>query len=122
MSCEVGENHNRMAALYGKSRDATSLAERTGSLFQFGGVRLVTLADGGERDIRLISGYFHQDWLACPTDRNWRLETEVGGELRSVGDIGTHWVDLTSCITGLRADEVMAELPTFVKERHSHYS
>ena len=68
-------------------------------------------------DIRLISGYFHQDWLARPTDWNWRLETEEGGELRSVGDIGTHWVDLTSFITGLRADEIMAELSTFVKER-----
>ena len=68
-------------------------------------------------DIRLITGYFHQDWLAKPTDWNWRLETEEGGELRSVGDIGTHWVDLTNFITGLRANEVMAELSTFIKER-----
>lgn len=68
-------------------------------------------------DIRLLTGHFHQDWLAKPTDWNWRLEAEEGGELRSVGDIGTHWVDLTSFITGLRADEVMAELSTFIKER-----
>ena len=68
-------------------------------------------------DIRLITGYFHQDWLAKPTDWNWRLDAEEGGELRSVGDIGTHWVDLTNFITGLRANEVMAELSTFIKER-----
>jgi len=68
-------------------------------------------------DIRLISGFFHQDWLARPTDWNWRLEPEEGGELRSVGDIGTHWVDLTSFIAGLRVDAVMAELSTFITER-----
>ena len=68
-------------------------------------------------DIRLITGYFHQDWLAKPTDWNWRLEPEEGGALRSVGDIGTHWLDLTSFISGLRAIEVMAELSTFIKER-----
>ena len=68
-------------------------------------------------EIRLLTGYFHQDWLAKPTDWNWRLETDQGGELRSVGDIGTHWVDLTSFITGLRANEVMADLSTFITER-----
>ena len=68
-------------------------------------------------DIRLLTGFFHQDWLAKPTDWNWRLETDEGGELRSVGDIGTHWVDLTSFITGLRANEVMADLSTFITER-----
>ena len=28
------------------------------------------------------------------TDWNWRLEPEQGGELRAVGDIGSHWLDL----------------------------
>lgn len=68
-------------------------------------------------DIRFISGHYHQDWLAKPTDWNWRLEAEAGGALRSVGDIGTHWVDLTSFITGLKAKAVMAELLTFLPER-----
>jgi predicted dehydrogenase len=76
------------------------------------------MAQAGELgDIRLITGAFHQDWLAKPTDWNWRLEPEEGGELRSVGDIGTHWVDLTSFITGLRATEILAELATFITER-----
>jgi predicted dehydrogenase len=68
-------------------------------------------------DIRLVSGRYHQDWLAKPTDWNWRLEAEKGGELRSVGDIGTHWVDLTGFITGLRATSVMADLATIIPER-----
>jgi predicted dehydrogenase len=76
------------------------------------------MVTGGEMgDIRLLTGHFHQDWLAKPTDWNWRLEPEEGGELRSVGDIGTHWLDLTSFISGLRASEVMAELATFITER-----
>jgi predicted dehydrogenase len=73
--------------------------------------------DGALGDIRFISGHYHQDWLAKPTDWNWRLRSEMGGTLRSVGDIGTHWVDLTSFVTGLKAEAVMAELATFIPER-----
>ncbi|MBF9032801.1 Gfo/Idh/MocA family oxidoreductase [Rhodobacterales bacterium HKCCE2091] len=75
------------------------------------------VADGALGDIRFVTGHYHQDWLAKPTDWNWRLQSEMGGELRSVGDIGTHWVDLTSFITGLKAEAVLAELITFLPER-----
>jgi predicted dehydrogenase len=75
------------------------------------------VAAGELGDIRFVSGHYHQDWLAKPTDWNWRLEADQGGALRSVGDIGTHWVDLTSFITGLKASAVLAELATFVPER-----
>ena len=68
-------------------------------------------------DIRFVTGHYHQDWLAKPTDWNWRLQSEIGGALRSVGDIGTHWVDLTSFVTGLKVQSVMADLTTFVPER-----
>lgn len=75
------------------------------------------VSNGELGDIRFISGHYHQDWLAKPTDWNWRLVSEEGGALRSVGDIGTHWVDLTSFVSGLRAEAVMAELATFLPER-----
>lgn len=68
-------------------------------------------------DVRFITGHYHQDWLAKDTDWNWRLQSEVGGALRSVGDIGTHWLDLTSFITGLKAQAVFAELSTFLPKR-----
>lgn len=68
-------------------------------------------------DIKFVTGHYHQDWLAKPTDWNWRLQSEMGGELRSVGDIGTHWVDLTNFITGMRAVSVFAELANFLPER-----
>ena len=41
-----------------------------------------------------VHGGYLQDWLAHPTDWNWRLEPDKGGELRAVGDIGSHWMDL----------------------------
>lgn len=75
------------------------------------------VADGALGDIRLITGQYHQDWLAKETDWNWRLMPEAAGALRAVGDIGTHWVDLTSFITGQKVVEVLAELSTFIPER-----
>lgn len=75
------------------------------------------MINGDLGEVRLVTGAFHQDWLALDTDWNWRLETDQGGVLRSVGDIGTHWVDLTSFITGQRAKSVFAELSTFIPER-----
>ena len=75
------------------------------------------VAAGDLGKIRLISGYYHQDWLAKPDDWNWRLEPREGGALRSVGDIGTHWIDLVSFITNLRVQSVLAELSTFISER-----
>ena len=74
--------------------------------------------DGGLGDVRLITGHYLQDWLAKDTDWNWRLDKEAGGALRSYGDIGTHWVDLTSFISGAEVREVMAELTTFVNPRY----
>ena len=35
-----------------------------------------------------------------------------------MGDIGSHWLDLTSFVTGRHVDAVMADLATFVKVRH----
>ena len=75
------------------------------------------VAGGALGDIRLITGQYHQDWLAKPTDWNWRLDADRGGSLRSVGDIGTHWVDLVSFIAGQKAVEVFADLSTFVPVR-----
>lgn len=75
------------------------------------------VAAGEIGDIRLVTGQYHQDWLAYDTDWNWRLETEEGGVLRSVGDIGTHWLDLTGFITGLKPVEVLADLATFLPVR-----
>jgi len=73
--------------------------------------------DGGLGDVRLVTGRYFQDWLLYDTDWNWRLEADQGGTLRAVGDIGSHWLDLTSFVTGLAVEAVMADLTTFVPVR-----
>ena len=69
-------------------------------------------------DVRLVSGHYLQDWLLLDTDWNWRLDPQLGGDLRAVADIGSHWMDLTTFLTGKRITAVMADLTTFIKTRH----
>jgi predicted dehydrogenase len=64
-----------------------------------------------------VHGCYLQDWLFLPTDWNWRLETDKGGELRAVGDIGSHWLDLVQFVTGLEIEAVFAELATAMPVR-----
>src|SRR5262245_38920694 len=63
-------------------------------------------------DVFHITGSYLQDWLLDPTDFNWRVVPEDGGELRAVADIGTHWLDLVTFITGLEVEAVCADLRT----------
>jgi predicted dehydrogenase len=65
----------------------------------------------------IVQGSYLQDWLLFPTDWNWRLEPSQGGTLRAVGDIGSHWLDLLTFITGLRVEEVYADFKTFYPVR-----
>ncbi|NOY55375.1 MAG: Gfo/Idh/MocA family oxidoreductase [Actinobacteria bacterium] len=73
--------------------------------------------DGAIGEPRFVTGAYLQDWLLLETDWNWRLVPEEAGTLRSVADIGSHWLDLARFITGERIVEVMADLHTFVPVR-----
>ena len=64
-------------------------------------------------DLFILQGSYLQDWLLLPTDWNWRLEPNLGGNLRAVSDIGSHWLDLLSFITGLHVEKVYADFKTF---------
>lgn len=57
-----------------------------------------------------VCGSYVQDWLLYPTDYNWRVLPESGGELRAVADIGTHWLDLLQSITGQEVTALCADL------------
>lgn len=59
-----------------------------------------------------VCGSYVQDWLFHPTDYNWRVLAEEGGELRAIADIGTHWLDLIHAITGLEVEALCADLAT----------
>jgi predicted dehydrogenase len=73
--------------------------------------------EGGLGEVRLVTGHYLQDWLLLDTDWNWRLDPAIGGTLRAVSDIGSHWLDLTSYLTGSRVASVSADMETFIKVR-----
>lgn len=75
------------------------------------------VASGQIGSPRFVTGSYLQDWLLLDTDWNWRLVPQQAGELRSVADIGSHWLDLSRFITGRKVVEVMAELHTFLSIR-----
>ena len=66
---------------------------------------------------QLVQGSFLQDWLLYPTDWNWRLEPQLGGELRAVSDIGTHVLDTLMWLTQRKVTEVCADLATVIPVR-----
>jgi predicted dehydrogenase len=65
----------------------------------------------------LIHGGYLQDWLLFQTDWNWRLDPALGGSLRAVADIGSHWLDLAGFITGQYPEALVADLATFLPVR-----
>jgi predicted dehydrogenase len=77
-----------------------------------------TVAAGTLGTVRLVTGHYFQDWLLLDSDWNWRLQSDRGGPLRAVGDIGSHWLDLMTYVTGQRIAAVMADLTTFIGTRY----
>jgi predicted dehydrogenase len=67
--------------------------------------------------VRLVTGHYLQDWLSEDTDWNWRLDPAIGGALRAVSDIGSHWLDLVGYVTGQRVESVTADLTTVIPRR-----
>ncbi len=75
------------------------------------------LQAGDLGDLFILQGSYLQDWLLLPTDWNWRLEPELGGTLRAVADIGSHWLDLITFITSRQVESVLADFRTFLPVR-----
>jgi predicted dehydrogenase len=72
------------------------------------------LREAGELgEILVVQGTYSQDWLLYDTDWNWRVDSAIGGPLRSVADIGTHWFDMAEHVTGRRVTSLCADLQTF---------
>jgi predicted dehydrogenase len=75
------------------------------------------VGDGGVGAVWNAHGGYLQDWLLLPTDWNWRLEPDKGGELRAVADIGSHWLDLVQFVVGRRVEALLADLATTIPLR-----
>jgi predicted dehydrogenase len=77
------------------------------------------LREAGELgEILAVQGGYSQDWLLYDTDWNWRVDSAIGGPLRAMADIGTHWFDMAEHVTGQRVTSLCADLQTFHTARH----
>ena len=82
---------------------------------------MVAAGDLGE--IRLVQGEYPQDWLTTDLEKSgqkqaaWRTDPKRTGAGGCVGDIGTHTYQLGCFVSGLKLDELSADLTSFVKGR-----
>jgi predicted dehydrogenase len=115
--------------------DAETLAQivrRTGLIFglthNYTGYPLVRQAremiEAGEVGrIRVVQVEYAQDWLTTPVEATgnkqavWRTDPAQSGPGGSLGDIGTHAYNLACFVTGMRCDQVAADVSIFVPGR-----
>ncbi|MDA7576723.1 Gfo/Idh/MocA family oxidoreductase, partial [Candidatus Pelagibacter sp.] len=73
--------------------------------------------------LRVIQAEYPQDWLTTKVEDSglkqaeWRTDPKRSGGGGCIGDIGTHAFNLIRFITGLKVDELSADIHTFVKGR-----
>ena len=80
--------------------------------------QMKTMREKGDLgEVHFIMGSYLQDWLFYQNDYNWRLEPDKSGESRAIADIGSHLLDVTEYITGLKIVAVMADFSTIHKTR-----
>lgn len=114
------------------ARQLVAAAERSKALFvlthNYTGYPMVRQARemvtrGALGEIRLVNVEYAQDWLADKVEETgvkqaeWRTDPARSGAGGSIGDIGTHAFNLAGFVTGLKVDELAAELTSFVAGR-----
>ena len=73
--------------------------------------------------IRVVQAEYPQDWLTTKAEDSglkqaeWRTDPKRSGNGGCIGDIGTHAFNLIRFITGLKVEELSADIHTFVKGR-----
>lgn len=81
------------------------------------------VAEGALGTIRIVQAEYAQDWLTEAAEEtgskqaSWRTDPAQSGAGGSIGDIGTHAFNLLSFVTGLRTEELAADLHRFVPGR-----
>ncbi len=81
------------------------------------------VASGELGDVRLVQMEYPQDWLAEPIEQTgqkqaaWRTDPRQSGAGGAIGDIGTHAYHLGCFVSGLEAEELAADVHTFVSGR-----
>jgi len=81
------------------------------------------VANGKLGTIRVVHAEYVQDWLTVAAEESgskqaeWRTDPARSGAGGAIGDIGTHAFNLLSFVTGLKTEELAADLHRFVPGR-----
>jgi predicted dehydrogenase len=80
------------------------------------------IAAGAIGRVRKIMVDYPQGWLASPiegsnTQASWRTDPARAGQGGAIGDIGVHAFQLAEYVSGLRAEQLVADLPRVVPGR-----
>lgn len=81
------------------------------------------IAGGELGELRVVQVEYAQEWLTTRIEGEgqkqaaWRTDPEKGGIAGAVGDIGTHAFHLAEFVTGLRVNQIAADLSTHVAGR-----
>ncbi len=81
------------------------------------------LAEREIGDVRVVQVEYTQEWLATPIEKTgqkqavWRTDPLQSGPAGCLGDIGSHAFNLACFVTGLKCQEVAADLSTIVPNR-----
>ncbi len=81
------------------------------------------VANGDLGEIRVVQAEYPQDWLTEKLEdtgqkqAGWRTDPAQSGAGGSIGDIGTHALNLASFVTGLTLEALAADLSSFVEGR-----
>ncbi len=115
-----------------QARELEALVKKTGLHYglthNYTGYPLVKqaremVASGALGKIRKVVAEYPQGWLATRLEESgqkqaaWRTDPARSGAAGCVGDIGTHAENLAEYITGLKIQELAADLSTFVEGR-----
>lgn len=76
------------------------------------------IRSGGIGKPLVLHGVYLQQFHAPPHEDGWRFHTEISGNQRAISEIGTHWIDLSYALTGIRISEVYADLGNWYPVRY----
>jgi predicted dehydrogenase len=115
-----------------EAEDLVATAQRAGRVFvlthNYTGYPMVrqarAMVAGGELGaVRVVQVEYPQDWLSTKLEEtgqkqaSWRVDPARAGLGGSLGDLGTHAHNIAEFVTGLRVEQVCADLQSFVEGR-----
>lgn len=121
-----------MTLTLNEAKELKSIVEKTGLVFalthNYTGHPMVKqakalVANGDLGEIRKVQVQYLQGWLATSVEStgqkqaSWRVDPKRSGIGGALGDIGTHAENLVEYITGLKIEELAADLGVFGEGR-----